>query len=137
MIAKKFHPYKEKKNTGLILYILCMYIMSARALHCVKSCGFKTNSQRRNVSNGSHLDMDAENYVGQSSLCRYKSYGIIVLIGHFHYGVILLQLPESFRFLFCLANYSYCSLLSPGITKFEFVKENEMNSGSCSKMTPS
>ena len=30
-----------------------------------------------------------------------------------------------------------CYLLSLGITKFEFEKENEMNSGSCSKMTPS
>ena len=28
-------------------------------------------------------------------------------------------------------------MLSPGITKFEFEKENEMNSGSCSEMTPS
>ena len=58
-------------------------------------------------------------------------------MGHFHYGVILLQLPESFWFLFSHANKSYCSLLSTGITKFEFEKKNEMNSGSCSKMTPS
>ena len=29
------------------------------------------------------------------------------------------------------------SLHSTGITKFEFEKENEMNSGSCSQMTPS
>ena len=60
-----------------------------------------------------------------------------LIIGHFHYGIILLQLPESFSFLFCHANQSYCSLLSPGIIKFEFEKENEMNSGSCNKMTPS
>ena len=29
------------------------------------------------------------------------------------------------------------SLLSTGITKFEFEKENEMNSGNCSQMMPS
>ena len=39
--------------------------------------------------------------------------------------------------LFSYANKSYYSLLSTGITKFEFEKENNMNSGSCSKMTPS
>ena len=31
----------------------------------------------------------------------------------------------------------FSPLLSTGITKFEFEKENEMNSGSCSQMTPS
>ena len=61
----------------------------------------------------------------------------VMRIGHFHYGVILLQLPESFWFLFSYANKSYYSLLSTGITKLEFEKENNMNSGSCSKMTPS
>ena len=43
---------------------------------------------------------------------------------------------ESFTFLFSRANYSYCSLLSTGVTKFEFEKENEMNSSSSSQMTP-
>ena len=41
------------------------------------------------------------------SLCStIDSVGVIVmiLIGHFHYGVILLQLPESFWFLFTHAN---------------------------------
>ena len=62
----------------------------------------------------------------------------VMRIGHFHYGVILLQRPESFWFLFSHANKSFFFfLLSTGITKFEFEKENEMNSGSCSKMTPS
>ena len=58
-------------------------------------------------------------------------------IGHFRYGISLLQLPESFWFLFSHTNYSYCSFLSTGITKFEFIKKNEMNSDSCSKKTPS
>ena len=54
----------------------------------------------------------------------------------FHYGVSSLQLPESFISLFSYGNYSYCSLLSTGITKFEFEKENEINSGCCSQMSP-
>ena len=62
---------------------------------------------------------------------------MVCAIGHFHYGVILLQLPESFWFLFSHANWSFCFFLSTGITKFEFEKENEMSSGTCSKMTPS
>ena len=33
------------------------------------------------------------------------------------------------------ANYNYCSLLSTRITKIEFAKQNEINSGSCSQMT--
>ena len=33
------------------------------------------------------------------------------------------------------ANEGYCSLLSTGITKFKFKKENEMNSGGCSQVT--
>ena len=46
----------------------------------------------------------------------------IIPIGHFQYGVILV--PESFWSLFLLcANTSNCSLLSTGITKFEFEKE--------------
>ena len=36
----------------------------------------------------------------------------------------------SFFFLFSHAYYSYSSLLSTGIAKFEFVNENEMNFGS-------
>ena len=39
--------------------------------------------------------------------------------------------------LFSHAYYSCSSLLSTGITKFEFEKENDMNSGNCSEMTPS
>ena len=58
-------------------------------------------------------------------------------IGHFHYSVILLQLPES-----CCV-YVFSRLLDlfffavHGIKKFEFEKEKEMNSGSCSIMRPS
>ena len=46
------------------------------------------------------------------------------------------QNPSGFCFLMLIIN-SFCSLLSTGITKFEFEKENDMNSGSCSQMTPS
>ena len=45
------------------------------------------------------------------------------------------QNPSVFCFLVLIR--AICSLLSTGITKFEFEKENKMNSGSCSQMTPS
>ena len=46
------------------------------------------------------------------------------------------QNPSGFCFLMLIKAFFFF-LLSTGITKFEFEKENEMNSGSCSKMTPS
>ena len=59
-------------------------------------------------------------------------------IGHFslwrHFTTIT-RILQFFCFLMLII--AIVSLLSSGITKFEFEKENEMNSGSCSKMTPS
>ena len=46
------------------------------------------------------------------------------------------QNPSVF-FYFLMLIRAYCSLLSTGITKFEFEKDNKMNSGSCSQMPPS
>lgn len=52
----------------------------------------------------------------------------IILIGHFHYGVIWrLQLSESFSFFLLFAPHSH-------YTKFEFERENEMNTSICSQM---
>ena len=45
------------------------------------------------------------------------------------------QNPSVFCFLMLIYK-SYCSLLSTGNTKFEFKKENKMNSGSCSQKWP-
>ena len=75
--------------------------------------------------------------------------GNTYLIGHFHYGVIWncrpfarrgciqtyvdlpdeIQLPEPFIFFCFLILIRALLLLCTGITKFEFEKENKMNSG--------
>ena len=54
------------------------------------------------------------------------------------------QNPSVFCFLMLIRAIALCCPLglqnlnlSTGITKFEFEKGNEMNSGSCSQMTPS
>ena len=47
-------------------------------------------------------------------------------IGQLNYSIFWLQLPESFSILF--SPVCYCP--SPGITQFEFEKENGMNLGS-------
>ena len=46
------------------------------------------------------------------------------------------QNPSGFFFI-SHAKYSYCCLLSTGITKFEFEKETERFLGGCSRMKPS
>ena len=49
----------------------------------------------------------------------------------------LLLRPESFRVFLSCANYAFCHLNLPGITKFKYEKKNERDSGLSSKMTPS
>ena len=47
------------------------------------------------------------------------------------------QNPSGFSFLMLIRAIVLCWDSFTGITKFTFEKENEINSGSCSKMTPS
>ena len=58
-------------------------------------------------------------------------------IGHLHEDVILLLRPESFRGLLSCANLGFRHWNLAGITKFEYERKNEKDSGRSSKMTPS
>ena len=62
--------------------------------------------------------------------------GVAFSIGHLHDGVILLIWPEYFRVLLSCANKGFCYLKLAGITKFQYEKKNEKNSGRSSWMTP-
>ena len=58
-------------------------------------------------------------------------------IGHLHDDVILLLRPESFRGLLSCANLGFRHWNLAGITKFEYERKNEKDSGRSSKMTSS
>ena len=54
-----------------------------------------------------------------------------------HDDVILLLRAKSLRGLLSCANLGFCYLNLTGITKFEYERKNEKDSGRISKMTPS
>ena len=58
-------------------------------------------------------------------------------IDHFHDGVISLLRPEFIAILYYYENFGYCCFMLSGITGFEYERENAVNSGLSSKMTPS
>ena len=73
----------------------------------------------------------------KSSLLSAQSNSVSDTIGHSHDGVILLLSPEYFRALLFCANYGFCYLNLTRITKFNYERKNEMNSGLSSKQASS
>ena len=61
----------------------------------------------------------------------------MILIGHFHDDDTLLLRPEKTRGLLSCANQGSCYSNLAEVTKFEYERKNEKESGRSSKMTPS
>ena len=65
-----------------------------------------------------------------------KDYSSLSIV-HLHDDVILLLRPESFRVLLSCANLGFRHWNLAGITKFEYERKNEKDSGRSGKMTSS
>ena len=73
----------------------------------------------------------------ESKEAKSLEIGVVCTDGPFARWHHLLLRPESFRVFLSCANYGFCHLNLAGITKYNYGKKNEKDSGRICKMTPS